>query len=180
MEVVTTFKCLKINLFKNGNLFRSHKKLAQHASFALHNLFVVLNQLNVNIREQCSLFDSLVGSVLNYGAKLFGIHEYKSLEQNHSKFHRKILRVKKSTNLDGLYGETARYPLLIQRKIKMFKIWIKIINSENDSFIKSIYNALKYDAESNNTYNGNNWAYQINSSLFELGLNNLWVKCKLT
>ena len=43
------------------------------------------------------------------------------------------------------------------------------------SFIKSIYNALKYDAESNNRYHGNNWAYQIKSSLFELGLNNLWV-----
>ena len=131
-----------INLFKNGNLFRSHKKLAQHASFALHNLFVVLNQLNLNIREQCILFDSLVGSVLNYGAEIFGISEYKSLEQIHSKFLRKILGVKKSTNLDCLYGETARSPMLIQRKIKMFKFWMKIINSENNCFIKSIYNEL--------------------------------------
>ena len=175
LEVVTSFKYLGINLFKNGNLFRSHKKLAQHASFALHNLFVVLNQLNLNIGEQCCLFDSLVGSVLNYGAEIFGTHEYKSFEHIHCKFLRKILGVKKSTNLDGLYGETARYPMLIHRKIKMFKFWIKIIDSENDSFIKCIYNALMYDAEMNNTYNGNNWAYQIKSCLYELGLNDLWL-----
>ena len=78
LEVVTTFRYLGINLFKNGNLFRLHKKLAQHASVALHNLFVVFDRFNVNIREQCSLFDSLVGSVLDYGAEIFGIHEYKS------------------------------------------------------------------------------------------------------
>ena len=109
MGVLTSFKYLGINLFKNGNLFRSHKELAQHASFALHSSFVVLNQLNLNIGEQCSLFDSLVGSVLDYGAEIFGTHEYKSFEQIHCKFLRKILGVKKSTNLDGLYGETARY-----------------------------------------------------------------------
>ena len=43
----------------------------------------------------------------------------------------------------------------------MFKFWIEIINSENDSFVESIYNALKYDAESSNIFNGNNWAHQI-------------------
>ena len=92
------------------------------------------------------MFDSLIGSVLHYSAEIFGINEYKYLERIHCKFLRKILGVNESTNLDGLYGETARYPLLIQLKIKMFKFWIKIIDSENDSFIQSIYNALKYDA----------------------------------
>ena len=50
-----------------------------------------------------------------------------------------------------------------------------MIYSENDSFIKCIYNALMYDAEMNNTYNENNWAYQIKSCLYELGLNDLWL-----
>ena len=39
LEVVTSFKCLGIHFFKNGNWNRTQKRLSQHAAFALHNLF---------------------------------------------------------------------------------------------------------------------------------------------
>ena len=39
LEVVTSFKYLGIHFFKNGNLFRTQKRIAEHAAYALHNLF---------------------------------------------------------------------------------------------------------------------------------------------
>ena len=33
---------------------------------------------------------------------------------------------------------------------------------------------VKTDVDNNNTYHGNNWAFQIKLILSEIGLNNLW------
>ena len=52
-----------MTLFKNGNRFRSQKCLAKHASFALYNVFTVINNIALTIEKQCALFDSLVASV---------------------------------------------------------------------------------------------------------------------
>ena len=43
-------------------------------------------------------------------------------------------KVRKSTNLSGLYGELGRYPLLVYRKISMSRYWIKLLSS-SDTFI---------------------------------------------
>ena len=48
LEVVTSFKYLGIHFFKNGNWYRTQKRLSQHAAFALHNFhcFDKLNSLH--------------------------------------------------------------------------------------------------------------------------------------
>ena len=117
LEVVNSFKYLGIHFYKNGKWFRTQKRIAQHASFALHNLFSIINQVELTTSEKCKLFDTLVSSVLNYSSELWGFHEAKDIEIVHTKFCRKILCVKKSTNLTGLYGELGRVPLLINRKL---------------------------------------------------------------
>ena len=69
--------------------------------------------------EKCKLFDTLVGSTLNYGGEILGLNERQVIELIHSKFCRWILHVRKSTNLTGLYGELGRVLFIIQRKILM-------------------------------------------------------------
>ena len=71
LEVVTSFKYLGIHSFKNGNWFRTQKRLAQHASYALHNLFSIFNQRELLDSHKCKLFDILVGSILNYGSEVW-------------------------------------------------------------------------------------------------------------
>ena len=44
LEVVDSFKYLGVHFFKNGNWFRTQKRLAQHASYALHNLLHCLDK----------------------------------------------------------------------------------------------------------------------------------------
>ena len=84
-----------VHFFKNGNWFRTQKRLAQHASYALHNLFSLFRQKDIPITEQCKLFDTLVGSILNYSSEVWGIHNAKDVEAIHSKFCRWVLNVKK-------------------------------------------------------------------------------------
>ena len=63
LEVVTSFKYLGVYFFKNGNWFRTQKRLALHASYALHKLFSLFKQFELPTSEKCKLFVTLVGSV---------------------------------------------------------------------------------------------------------------------
>ena len=53
-----------------------------------------MNQLELTVAEKLRLFDSLVGSVLNYNASVWGYHEAKHIEQVQCKFVRRMLKVK--------------------------------------------------------------------------------------
>ena len=176
LENVVFFKYLGIHFFKNGNWNRTQKRIADHAAYALHNLFSLFNQFELPTSEKCKLFDTLVGSILNYSAEVLGSHEAKDIELIHTKFCRWVLHVKKSTNLAGLYGELGRVPFVINRKIRMISYWIKLLSLEDISIPKKIYTLLKNDAENNISYNGSNWAFQIKSLLDELGLTYIWLQ----
>ena len=174
IDVVDSFKYLGITLFKNGNWYRSQKTIAQHASFALYNLFTVFKDIELPASQKCKLFDTLVGSILNFGAEVWGMHEASDIEVIHNKCLRRLLGVKKSTNLSALYGETGRVPLFVFRKIIMIKYWIKIVAQNDTSLVKQVYTMLKNDAEANINYNGKNWAYHIKSILQQHGFGYVW------
>ena len=130
--------------------------------------------LNFPFHKKCKLFDSLVGSILNFGAEIWGNHEGTDIELIHTKFLRRVLGVKKSTNLTALYGELRRVPLATFRKTIMIKYWIKMLGQPDSSLLKKAYSMLKSDADENIRYNGNNWAYQIKSILQQHSLEYIW------
>ena len=174
LEMVNSFKYLGVFFFKNGNWYRTQKSIAEHASKAMYRLFSIFNQYEFKTEQKLKLFDTLVSSVLNYSSEVWGFHDGKDIEQVHTKCLRKILCVNKSTNLAGLYGELGRVPLNVIRKIHIFRYWHKILQSNENSLIKHIYNMLESDANNGNSYNNQNWAYQIKSTLETLGLNYIW------
>ena len=57
---------------KNDNWNRTQKILSQHAAFALHNLFSLFRQIELTTSQKHKLFDTMVGSVLNYSAEVWG------------------------------------------------------------------------------------------------------------
>lgn len=132
--------------------------------------------MELPISEKCKLFDTLVGSILNYSAEVWGIHEAKDIELIHTKFCRWVLHVKKSTNLTGLYGELGRVPFFITRKIRMFNYWTKLFKLSENAIPWQIYMMLKNDADNNVSYGGHNWAFQIKRMLGELGLSYIWLQ----
>jgi hypothetical protein len=174
IEVVKNFKYLGIMFYKNGSWARTQQYIARHSYYALHNLFIIFNTMELTIYDKCHLFDSLVGSVLNYGAAVWGYHKSDSVEIIHRKFMRKVLGVKKSTNVDALYGELGRYPMKIYRQLLMVKYWLQLLKSEN-VLIKNVYKMLSQDANNGNSYNGLNWAFQIKSILYNIGMPHVWL-----
>ena len=139
IETVKSFQYIGVHFFKNGNWNRTQKRVAQHASFSLHNLFIVYNQLNLPISQKSKLFDSLVAPTLNYSAEVWGYHKGPDVEIVHNKFCRKLLGVKRSTNINALYGELGRIPMSVQRKLIMIKYWIKIITSNDQTILFKVY-----------------------------------------
>ena len=133
----------------------------------------MFNQLELTSFDKCKLFDSLVGSILNYSAEVWGHYQSKDIELVHCKFLRKVLNVKKSTSLDGLYGELGRYPMSISRQIIMIKYWIKILKTDNP-ILFNMYTLLKNDANNNNKYSGTNWAYYIKAIFDKIGMSYIW------
>ena len=162
------YKYLGITLFKNGNWYRSQKCTSQHASFALFNMFTIFKNIDLPISQKIKLFDTLVSPKLNFGSEIWGMHNATDIELVHT-----ILRfmpgAKKSTNLSALYGELGRIPLLVYRKINMIKYWAKKLQQDDTSLIKKAYVMLKHDSDSNNNYNGQNWASQIKMILQQHG-----------
>ena len=150
------------------------KEVTEQYQYPLHKLFTVFNQIDLTIKNKCQLFDNLVVPILNYGAEVLVYNKCKDIESVHSKFIRKLLHVQKSTNLDGLFGELRRYHMKIRRQIIMVKFWSKLVNLDNSSIIKKIYNMLKNEANNNRTMKGINWASHMKTLLDSLGLSNLW------
>ena len=48
------------------------------------------------------LYNTLIEPILNYGAEIWGCHKAPEVESILSKFCRKLLCVKRSTNLDAI------------------------------------------------------------------------------
>jgi hypothetical protein len=89
MEVVKSFKYLGLECFKNGNWARSQKRLADHAAFAFHKLYVV----EMKVRDVVQLFNSFVRSILLYASEVWVFNEAKYVELIQNKLYRKLLGV---------------------------------------------------------------------------------------
>lgn len=174
IDIVESFKYLGITLFKNGNWYRTQKRIAQHASYALFNLFTVFRHIQLPVYQKCKLFDSLVGSILNFSSEVWGLHDAPDIELIHTKFLRRILGVKKSTNLAALYGELGRVPIQIFRKVNILRYWIKILKQNDSSIVKQSYLLLKSDTDSGRNYGGKNWASYVKDILSSNGFRYVW------
>ena len=72
IELVDSFKYLGITLLKNGNWYRTQKCIAQHASFALYNLFTVLKNIELPIVQKLKLFETLVSPYIKFRIRSMG------------------------------------------------------------------------------------------------------------
>ena len=77
------------------------------------------------------MFDAFVGSTANYGAEIWGYTKSKDIEGLHLKFLKRLLRVNQSTCNVFVYGELGRYPLYINRFVRIIKYWSKLQTTDN-------------------------------------------------
>ena len=77
---------------------------------------------------QLKLFDVLISPTLTYGAEKWGFGNLKIIEKIHLQFCKIILGVRISTPKVMVYGETVRFSLEINIKMKMVSFWYKMVS----------------------------------------------------
>ena len=74
---------------------------------------VKLEIICLNAETLLSLFDTYIGSILNYGCEVCGFNKANSHEIKHMQFCKRILGVKRSTTNMMIYSELGSLPFLV-------------------------------------------------------------------
>ncbi len=140
LERVDEYKYLGVWFKSTGLTQFTLKKRAELGNSAKFSLINSLRNLNLELKLNLSLFDTLVTSVLFYGVEVWGYLKTKNhIELVHTSFLRQTLKVRKSTPLLTLYGETGRIPLSCFATLRMIRYWSKLVNLPDDRYAKVAY-----------------------------------------
>ena len=110
--------------------------------------------------------------VLSYDCEIWGFYPAKAIEQVHKDFCKSILKVKRSTMNEIMYGELGRIPLTVQRYIRIEKYWLKKLNIKQTRLTKVLYN-VQFNALTNN-HTIVNWVSKVRNLLFSYGFGEAW------
>lgn len=172
IEVVTKFNFLGLELGSNGKFSCTQNDLANRGLRAMYALQRRIGELVYpDIRMQLGLFDSLVKPVLLYGCEIWGFHQARAVEKVHLKFLKWMLKAKRSTCNEMIYGELSRSPLLVERHFRIIVYWLKIVMNRCSCLVKNTYNLMVTADQENNVMN---WASLIRMLLFNLGFAEAW------
>ena len=98
----------------------------------MSSLLNLTKGMEVPINIMFNLFDSYVLPILNYSCEVIGFYKTENMERVQRKFCKWLLSVKMSTNSLSLYSELGRYPLFIERNIRIVKYFIKPYGVKHD------------------------------------------------
>ena len=174
LEVVPYFKYLGLSISGNGSFtyhFRETVKSARRALFGLRKSFN--DNPEIYPKMKIDLFNSMVTPILFYGCEVWGFCKADSLDRFYISFLKNVLGVKQSTPNCFVYGELGLYPLIIERKLRILKYWFKILKSEENSFLRKVYNDLLLLSE--NSPDKVTWVTLFKKMLFENGFGFVWL-----
>ena len=140
IEIVPSFKYLGLLFSNNGSFSLNCTEVvnsARRALFELKKIFAKNDEITTKI--QLDLFKSMVLPILMYGCEIWGFDRADPLERFYLAFLKSILGVKKSTPNCFVYGELGVFPLIIERKVRILKYWLKILKSDETSYLKKMY-----------------------------------------
>ena len=85
------------------------------------------------------LFDCQVKPMLLYASEIWGTTNIHVIETAHLFACKRLLNVSDKTPNNMIYGETGRYPLLIDSTIRSLRYWLKITNMPLNRFPRQAY-----------------------------------------
>lgn len=113
IEVVQSYKYLGVLLTSNLNLSKHFERQIAEAGLKINWSNRILYDNNVPLRSKFHLFNAIVRSSLCYGAQVWGVHMYPSLEVFQRAFLKKVLRLPLSTPDYMLYLECNVFPMFV-------------------------------------------------------------------
>ena len=90
----------------------------------------------------CELFDRLIAPILMYGSEVWGFHSADAVERVHLNFCKKVLKLKKTTTSNIVYGELGIFSLQLQIYFRIINYWLKIVCHKGDPLVCKIYDSL--------------------------------------
>ena len=114
------------------------------------------------------MFDTLFKTKLLCGYKIWGTGYYKVIELYHAQFIKRTLGVISSTNTSMIFAETGRFPLAININLRIIKYWVKILSSEESSFIKLVYSEMFQNLLTHE------WIQYVKNLLCSSGFSGIW------
>ena len=169
LEVVNDFNYLGVVFNYTGSFGLNQQTLSGKALKAMNILLQNIRAYDFSPRTLCQLFDAFVASILNYCSEVWGYTTSKQIERINLKYCKKILGVKTATSNVGVYGESARYPLFINRYVQILKYWFKLQETEN-CVLKTV---LKLEV-CVSMAGKSNWISNVKNMLITNGFGYIW------
>lgn len=171
IEIVNAFAYVGLNFTARMSL----SKMSEHMAIKAKHVFISLlknlyHLLPMSRQMFFKIFDTKISPILLYGSEIWGLEFMNSIEQVHTYACKRFMNVSlKACNL-AVMGDCARYPMFILASKRCVKYWIKILNMNNDRYVKKCYFLLK-----NMDENGHkNWVTTLRLNLFKNGFGYIW------
>ena len=172
LEIVNSYKYLGIDFSTRMSLTNCVTDLVTKAKKASFCIIQSLKRLACNdLKLFSKLFDSKVEPILAYGSELWGLQEHLPIEQVHTTTLKQFLKVSIHSSNTLLYGETARYPLYINHKIRCVKYWLKLLKMHETRIRKQAYEMMRRMSEKN----VNSWITDLKYFLYSNGFGCVWL-----
>lgn len=173
LETVNKFKYLGFILSSTGKFAQSIATSAEQGRIALFNMKSSINcNADLDIKTKLKLFNCLISSIIENACEVWGFCKADPLDTLYLGFLKSILGVRKSTPSFFIYRELTLHPLKLNRYIRIFKYWLKLLALPLNNPVKGVYNVLKNDFESQP--DAVNWVSLLVKLLSESGLGYLW------
>ena len=172
IEIVNQFNYLGIIFTPGGSFIQATKPLSGKALRALCSLLSITKHLDIPLNIMINLFDSYVCSILNYASEIWGLTSAMRIDRVQRKFCKWTLNVKQSTNNLAICSELGIYPLIIERKVRIVKYWLKLISNECDNIILNTVYRIMLDDVSNGAAN---WLQKVKILLESAGFAEIWM-----
>ena len=172
IQITDYYQYLGIMFNYNCNFKVAKTKLVEQATKALFALNFKIRNISIPVDLQLKLFDCLVTPILLYSSEIWSHEKMEIIEKVHLNFLKRILNVRNSTPNYMVYGETGRFPLLINAKIKCLCYWSKLIQS-GQSKLSGILYTIMYKLHQSNIVQFK-WLSHVKSILDECGYYYMW------
>lgn len=108
---------------------------------------------------------------MSYGCELWGVQELSELERVHTNALKTFLNVSLHASNTIVYGETGRYPLFVNFKVRCIKYWFRLLQLPNARIARQSYTMLYRLSENGSE----NWVSKIRDLLCSNGFGIVWL-----
>ena len=132
--------------------------VAQSASRALGLLISKYKTVGgMPYKVYTKLFDSLVWSIVAYGAAIWGTQTYSCIEAVQHRAMRVFLGTTRNTPSAAMAGDMAWQPVCVRQIIAVSNYWVRLSHMPNMCFNKRIFNYC-FNSKGSRC---NNWCYKV-------------------